>query len=763
MSQPTSGELTLLRTQPQRTKLSLSIYQPPTVYTARVTGSAAKNDRVINYYDPSGDLNDLRAGMTVYVGSTPGARDKGSIYLFHWEADNITVGENSHINWANGDYLTIVNFFQIWPLYPRYVQDEENITVYKAFDVEYTNQNEILGQIVCMGPHHAGYLDGGQHRVYWSAVGTENMLGESMTYEWSFEGGTPTGSSVQTPGYVTWDTPGHYTVQLTVTSDSGAQQRSYRHVSIYDRQEQGTSWPINQWEMQDFSGSRTEGGYTMRVTVHESLEDVVDGALVVVFADDWYGDTIQSIGGNAPGRQRIVFVGYIMDGTIEYNYQRGTVTFDIGSPSEVMKIGEAFSVSVQDSENPVADAANPNKGGSPWFYVVNLSVKVALHHYLKWHTTVNLCNDVQYISADKLIQYFDADRSSIWDALNSLMMSTVIGASVCDRQGKLFFEIDAQATESPESVFTENMLLDRMDRIGSPSINERKTEDLSYIEVGGVVYDGNESVAVLASAPGTTPAYRGSNERINGLAADSQEDLNQIAGNMFAWRNSRYPEVSIDLAGNYRNFDIVPQEIVRLTVDPNETPSNVEWEGKAFIPASMFWDYNGRQQSFRGHIVLNEMTDGFDADSVSIPVEPPGSDPEAPPFDVPPPVIIPSIGGRYVTLNYVIDGGGVISTGIKGDMKLDFPFRIDEVALLAQQTGSIVIDIWASQYEDAPPTDTESITASSPPTLSGEEKSKDTTLSGWTRTFSADTYLRFNVDSVSLITRVTISLKLWRD
>ena len=47
---------------------------------------------------------------------------------------------------------------------------------------------------------------------------------------------------------------------------------------------------------------------------------VKDGALVVIFADDYYGATKQSIG-NVPNRGSIVFVGYIIDGSISVNYR----------------------------------------------------------------------------------------------------------------------------------------------------------------------------------------------------------------------------------------------------------------------------------------------------------------------------------------------------------------------------------------------------------------------------------------------------------
>jgi hypothetical protein len=109
----------------------------------------------------------------------------------------------------------------------------------------------------------------------------------------------------------------------------------------------------------------------------------------------------------------------------------------------------------------------------------------------------------------------------------------------------------------------------------------------------------------------------------------------------------------------------------------------------------------------------------------------------------------------------VIDGGGAtITTGIKGDVgPMPFDGVITQNTVLADQSGSIVIDIWKDAYANFPPTDADSITAAAPPTISTATKSQDSTLTGWTTSFAAGDILRFNVDSVTSIQRVTLSLK----
>jgi hypothetical protein len=119
-------------------------------------------------------------------------------------------------------------------------------------------------------------------------------------------------------------------------------------------------------------------------------------------------------------------------------------------------------------------------------------------------------------------------------------------------------------------------------------------------------------------------------------------------------------------------------------------------------------------------------------------------------------------GSPFRALNFVIDGGGsVIATGAKGSIVMPWAWTdIAAAYLLADQSGSAVVDIWKDVIGSYPPVDADSITASAPPTLSSAASSVDSTLTGWTKTGSAGDILRFNVDSCTTITRLTVALIL---
>ncbi len=117
-------------------------------------------------------------------------------------------------------------------------------------------------------------------------------------------------------------------------------------------------------------------------------------------------------------------------------------------------------------------------------------------------------------------------------------------------------------------------------------------------------------------------------------------------------------------------------------------------------------------------------------------------------------------GSSTAAVGYTINGGGsVITTGVAGNgVYIPFACTITSVTMQANTTGSIVIDIWKDNYASFPPTVADSICASAKPTITSSNKSQDTTLTGWTTSVSAGDVLYFNVDSVSSISNVVLTL-----
>lgn len=115
------------------------------------------------------------------------------------------------------------------------------------------------------------------------------------------------------------------------------------------------------------------------------------------------------------------------------------------------------------------------------------------------------------------------------------------------------------------------------------------------------------------------------------------------------------------------------------------------------------------------------------------------------------------------TVNFIINGGGAeIADGVAGDLQVDYAATILSWTLLADQSGSIVVDVWKTTYASAPPTVANTITGSDKPTITTATKATSSALTGWTTSIASGNVLRFNVDSCNTIQRCTVALKVRR-
>jgi hypothetical protein len=127
-----------------------------------------------------------------------------------------------------------------------------------------------------------------------------------------------------------------------------------------------------------------------------------------------------------------------------------------------------------------------------------------------------------------------------------------------------------------------------------------------------------------------------------------------------------------------------------------------------------------------------------------------------------------NLGVATSAIEFVIDGGGsTITTGLKGYLEIPFACTITVGTLLGDRSGSVVVDVWKCSYANfdagsTHPVSGDKITSSAPLTISTATKSQDSTLTGWTTSLSAGDIIAFNVNSVTSMQRVTVSLKVTR-
>lgn len=111
-------------------------------------------------------------------------------------------------------------------------------------------------------------------------------------------------------------------------------------------------------------------------------------------------------------------------------------------------------------------------------------------------------------------------------------------------------------------------------------------------------------------------------------------------------------------------------------------------------------------------------------------------------------------------LVFVFDGSGSTpSANSTADLYVPFACTINSATLQGDQTGSAVVDVWVAAFStSSAPTVANTITASDLPTLSSAIGSSDSTLTGWTTTIAAGSWVRVNLNSASTLHRLTLTL-----
>jgi hypothetical protein len=562
-----------------------------------------------------------QSGQTMYVGTQPGKADIGRVRIKAIDGTTITVARNS-LAWADNLYLTVVDFYEIWPMFIRETQQGTNTTHYKDYDIPYNNQNKVMGTLLSIGPHLV--VNQGD-QVVWSASGTVQTEGLPLTYGWILGGGTIiTGTSSGETLPVTYNTPGYYTTEVIAYLPSGTYDSTYRHVIVAG----GDVQPYTQFGFDSLDGTRDEGGWVTKVWIKEDVvPEVFEGSLVIITSDDWYGTTKQSIGGNAANRQNILFVGYVVDNSINYDYINSTAEFHVVSPTGRMRLMDNSSMEIDSVVTP-----------TNWYQIPYLTGKKMMYHYLKWHSTALNCCDARWLAADADMYSVQGEVSNLYDICANLMKKYMIGEMVSDRQGTLWFERHPMAVHESTGTYNTILDIDRQDWMNEITFEESFLNQTSYLEMGGLYYSGPVTGTwqdVLSGAPGDNlKGSFGKSELIQGHYVHNQGENNQLAGDVLAYKNTTFPAVNIELAGWYSIFDIAPQEILNMTVNLKDTHRGIAWDKKPFLIREMSIDHKTSTNMLLPKLVVHEVTQGLTGESVPIVVAPV---PTLPPLPVLPP------------------------------------------------------------------------------------------------------------------------------
>lgn len=575
----TSDELLALRSDGQWSKLYLAIHVPNTIYAARLNGVPSANDRVyqITYDGGVGTLADVKVGMTLYVGTSAGAHDLGMCRIRKTPgASTFYIGLTSEITWADNCYLTVVDEFDLWAKHATITSAVLAMDV----DVAYSDQHASFAPVPVLGPPAVVWLDAASVDVVFDASDSW-VLGSSISaYAWSAPGAASIVDDTTFAPTITYDTAGCYAVYGTVTAANGKSTTGVRHVFVYDRVDH---LPATVFQLAQCIGDHDSGGWMFDMTMEAeaSLSEIRDRALVVLFAEDWYGGTQQEIGPVA-GRENIVCVGRIVGESIRWDRESGLVHFTVQGMQHWLSKLKAFPVDL----SFVGAAA-------AWDEMPALTVDRVLWHILQWHSTAietldfYPSNDTRYTADGKTI------ASTIWGQLADIAFSKIFAVPGVDRFGRLFVEVDPQMVPEVDRDFPVVMDLTSDDWVEALDFGRVIVPECALISLNAEeVNSAGTPVTRYSLSPGHVPLRYGEPEMLEHALCASQAQANQLAGLLLGWRNNPYPDVPANLAMNNRMIDVFPRQTCGFVMATTDTPREVALDTQ-LLPRRVAFYFDG--------------------------------------------------------------------------------------------------------------------------------------------------------------------------
>lgn len=586
----TAPELEKIRSDDQSSELFLAIFKPATVYTARINQTFSTLDRVveITYDGGVGTLADVLEGMTMWIGSSAGAYDLGMCRVRKVPTSSIFyIGETSEIPFVNDAYITVVDDMGLWA---RNIRIGGGYVPYMDYDIAYTDQHDSANPVPCIGPRYIpAWLSGATVEIPFDASLSWVIGSTISSYTWTAPGASATSGLTTATPTITYNAAGKYRVKCVVTAANGKSTTAFAWVQVFN----SANMPVTQFDLKSCTGSFTDGGWKFEVDLwaEAGLSNVIDRAMVVMFAKNYYGTTESSIGQIA-GRENIIVSGWIEGDSITWDPDGSSVTFQVSTAQAWMKRLPGFPIGIE----------NATVTPTAWTQWQGLTVDKSLFHLFYWQSTIIPVIDV-FLTDDTRTsaeQYAPGD-STIFDQVNYLLKNPILGSAGCDRYGRLFCEVDIQLTP-PASRSSVPVVLDltTIDWRDQMKITRTTTNETSQVNLSGVVIDlPNTPSAIFSLAPGHAFGQWGRPVKQDRMLLSSQAQANQLAAMKLAWDNHNF-EFEIDLAGNNLMLDVFPsKQFVGIEVVADDTPREFTFDGHAIVrEINISWDAGAESANF---------------------------------------------------------------------------------------------------------------------------------------------------------------------
>lgn len=411
MTAISAPDLVLYRTTRHATQLALDVYAPATIWSTQVNGAQTTGARSITVDAPT-VVRTPGKHFQVLFGTAAGGHDLGEARFLTYAANVLTVSAHN-APLANDTFITVKE--EIKPTAIHITMDDNDIPSEDGVEAYGSSFNEQFIPLAVCKTHAKAYIDpvtGLATVSFWSdsqTFGAATLIGATHLWYWRngtvTVGTTGTAGTALVPNVVTWNAVGDYYCSYTVTDSLGKSATRYFVVFIRLPGTSHTNLEVSGW-----SGNAESGVWQATLTLYGTATDATfpDHALCVLSAEDWYGATQVSIGGET-WRENIALVGYIRRGSTKYDWLRSTVEFQVesilGVAQNLWQLGGGIEY-----------LASPTN----WHQIKNLDYNLIVHHVLTRHSTLSQICDCHLDLPAFVHEYIDLTDTSIGEQLKQL-------------------------------------------------------------------------------------------------------------------------------------------------------------------------------------------------------------------------------------------------------------------------------------------------------------------------------------------------------
>jgi hypothetical protein len=639
----------ILREDGQYARLYIDFDEPNVVFAAQINETFNTTDLVRDFgFDnvSSGAYTDILAGMTALIGSIPGADDLGQARVRKAATSSrIYIGVASDVHFANDVYVTVIDERKLW----RKLFAYSDGVLYADEDIAYSDQHANFSPVAMAGPHRRVWLSGADVAINFDGSQSYCIGSTISAYAWTFPGAlSSSGAATATPS-ATYDAPGRYHVSLTVTAANGKTHTAWRTLRIFDASDMPAVGKFS-----DMVGSFADGGFSCQVTAYVDVEMVRPGALVTVFARDFYGGEEISVGLFA-GAENQVIQCWIAEEGIVSNPQRGSVTFRIETANYWQARMEMQTLYLTNVSGTPAD----------WTQIQGMTLAKALHHTLFWRTTLMDIVDVHLPLTDtRVIPTLELSGQTAYEQLAEIGRRGFV-TPLSDQYNRFFCQVDPQyLDDTARDALPVIMEITKQDRRRGVRFDKHNQTECAQVALSSETTAGT----LYSLSPGQMPGQQGRIAVLDKIAASSQAESNSLAGLHRGRLNNQYPDIPVTLAANNRAISIAPAQYVQISIDAADNPRGEDFSGRA-IPREMEYEF----EPHTGKLIVNLRLEAESFEDLSVNGTPPGfdeivispfppdpPDPPDPPEPFPDPdttnlqvraVVLHCWGGLYVTYN----------------------------------------------------------------------------------------------------------------